>query len=547
MSKKYLVIAVLTTLFIAGIACYFSFPHTTANKSNTVASAPAKKLATKREPIDPEKPTQPKTKLKQGSHKTAPKQVQKALTKLKAFATVRGKVFVPDGSTMAQARIYCNPFTRNENNTISLDYNESQRVKSDINGDFSLTLKPGQYCLRAGTRGPYRSTKRYYIDVHAGDEKIVDLELRVYLTLTIAVRDEQGKPIQGVELWLQPEDMPGSLRGPELTSDANGLVLFKRLSDERHNVLISHPKFAQRAIKIELKEGVVHSERSYILVKGLTLTGVLLSSKTKKPLLNASMTLQKLSDSIFHTRFDCDPDAIFTFPSLSPGRYELTGRAEGFANKTVTINVPKGSRDINLGKISLDPLLDLTVTVIDGEGKILPGVAVRLLDYGPCPYSVIKDAAEDGIDSLFFFKVLDRDLSDAKGQVHFKEFIPGTHNFVLTKKGSPRNYCDAQVVSDSNRQLTIQLRSDAGSIKGQFYDKNGQTQKGKVMALLREGYTAIIEGKKTGEDGRFEFSALAPGRYKVLEVSSTTKEDLLSPDNWLTLEQGEVLVQNVLE
>ncbi|MDF1660411.1 MAG: hypothetical protein P1V97_01475 [Planctomycetota bacterium] len=548
MSKKSFGVAIFISGLLFAILSFFLVPDSTPKNTIPKNVVKATKADLKRDVIttnaaDPTDPAQKSTIQASIAKSTQ----EPAKTESKSLAILRGRVLAPDGSGMEDARIYCNHYTRDKNNEVVVSYKNSQRVKSNVKGEYSLKLQPGRYRIAAGTRGPYRSTKDYFIEVKAGEEQLTDLQLRVYLTLQISVKDTNGAPIPGVELWLQPENLPGSVRGPELTTDANGLVLFKELSDERHNLLIKHPQFAQRFIKIELKEDIINSERSFVLEKGLILSGTLVSSKTQKPLLKASMTLQKMNGSIFHTRYECDPDGIFKFTSLSPGRYELTGRADNYDNKTIYLDVPKGSSDINFGTFPLNKLLDLTITVIDSAGRALSGVAVRQLDFGLCPFSVIEDAAEDGIDSLFLFRAIGRDLSDSKGQVQFKEFAPGTHNFVLTKKDAIRNYCDAQVVSETNNHLTLRFTTKSGVIKGQFYDKNGQAIKDKAIALIRDGYQAIVEGCKTGEDGRFEFSNLAPGRYKILEVGSATKEDLESKDNWLTLDDGAVLIQNVLE
>lgn len=547
MSKKSIAFAALTAGFLVALLALFFYqqrnPEILQPKKvlETPQRAPNREIITDNK--NPGKKTEP-TGHKSLASESPPKATKKAPQE---FAVIRGRILAPDGSGMEKSRVYCHPFTKNNEGEIELDNENSQRVKGDRSGEYSLKLRPGQYRITAGTRGPFRGSKDSFIVVKAGDEQSMDLQLRPYLTLKISIKDKQGRAIEGATLWLQPEDLPGSVRGPELITDAAGIVKFMKLYDERHNLLISHPKYAAQAIKIVLKESIFHSERDFVLEKGLTLTGTLVCSQTKKTLADASMTIQKVNDSVFHTRFECDPDGVFTFPSLSPGRYELTGRAENYDNKTTFIDIPKDSKDIQLGHFELNPLINLTIIVIDEAGELVPGVAVRLLEYGACSFSTVKEAAEDGIDSLFFFKVLDRDLSNAKGQVTLREFAPGTHNFVLDKKGTVRNFCDAKIVSARDNKLTLRLSTKTGAIKGQFYDKNGLPQENKQIALLREGYTEIIKGTQTDSEGRYQFAKLAPGRYKVLELGSATKDDLDSNTNWLTVEEDGVLVQNVLE
>lgn len=464
----------------------------------------------------------------------------------KPRAKVTGAVFAPDGSLLEKARVYCTFITR-QNGEIVPDYDKSQRVKTTEGGRYKFSLEAGEYRVSAIHPGAFRSSKDQFITVEDGQELSIDITMREYLTLSIQVSDEQKQPIQGATLWLQPKGMPGSLRGPELVSDAQGRVVFKKLSDAQHNLLITHPRFASRSVKINLKDPYLQFEREFTLKKGLTLSGVVISAKTKRPPKKARLSLQRDDDSTFFFQYECDPDGLFQFKSLSPGRYELIVGADGFANKTMMIKIPKDSGSIQLGNVVIAPLFKLTVTVTNEEGQALEGVDLRRLDFGLCPLSELKDAADSGVDNSFTLKFADGGVSDKKGQVVFQEFAPGTHNFLVQTKGKAPCFIDRQILKGDKTRITLVYSRRSAKLSGSFLDKNGEKKANRVIVLLRQGLMFPLKSMKTNRDGQFLFDQLAPGRYKLVDALTVSQQTLESKDDWLQLEDSGHVEQNVLE
>lgn len=83
-------------------------------------------------------------------------------------------------------------------------------------------------------------------------------------------------------------------------------------------------------------------------------------------------------------------------------------------------------------------------------------------------------------------------------------------------------------------ELFVVISASAASIEGVITDSDAQPIAGSTVALYNVNanlYTPdAIKQTDTATDGRFEFSGLAPGRYKVLAFSGVSYGQVQNPD-----------------
>jgi hypothetical protein len=150
-------------------------------------------------------------------------------TGLKGVEVIKGKTTVAPDLVMTHGALITGSVTDADTGApipkatvlaqIAGDYSGSLVAETDIQGSFSLRVSPGTVSVSVGAAGDYITPRQEVkpITVAEGDTPTVSFKLKLGTGFTATVADDSGKPVTGVQLWLDVKDRGGdwsSYRGP---------------------------------------------------------------------------------------------------------------------------------------------------------------------------------------------------------------------------------------------------------------------------------------------------------------------------------------------
>lgn len=152
-------------------------------------------------------------------------------------------------------------------------------------------------------------------------------------------------------------------------------------------------------------------------------TGTIIESSSKQPLISANVILVNLRDSTLKHLATTDAKGAFVFPSIAPQRYRLEIRYIGYTDYTKMIMV--GSSSLSLGTISLKEKTEMI-----GEATVI-GHAVRAsvkgdtTSYNASAFKVTKDADAEALISKMPGITTDNNTIKAQGEQVKKVLVDG--------------------------------------------------------------------------------------------------------------------------
>ncbi len=226
----------------------------------------------------------------------------------------------------------------------------------------------------------------------------------------------------------------------------------------------------------------------------------------------------------------------FTLRGLPPGRYELIARSMGMRRGTAPAPGASGTLIADLGNahlegvaIPLRPDLQLQGTVLlpeESQDAKLERVRVILEGALPGPQRLARVNAEGAFQLS----------AAAADRMHFSlEGLPDGFYVKAMKLGgidllAQGADAPAQVLGD----FQIQLGADGGTVTGTARDASGKSIANARVVLLpeRTGQARSIwrMSALTGEDGAFQFAAVAPGHYRVFVFEDLDSGPAQDPD-----------------
>ena len=239
-----------------------------------------------------------------------------------------------------------------------------------------------------------------------------------------------------------------------------------------------------------------------------TLRGTVVDSVSRKPLLEASVSLLSAKDSSLVSFGITDGEGAFNFPNVLEGQYRLLVSYVGYRSRTKRVSVSKNDRDggpalTNAGTIDL-VAQSQTLSEVSVQGEAAP-IAVKgdTLEFNAGSFKTRPNSqVEDLLKKLPGVEV-DRDGAiKAQGQTVTKVLVDGKPFFGNDPKMATRNLPADIIdkvqlfdqaseqstfsgVDDGDREKTINITTKKDKRKGSF------------------GQQSIAAGPKPGDDARY--------------------------------------------
>lgn len=423
-------------------------------------------------------------------------------------AVVTGRLVTPEGGPAAGVGVVLEAPELSENAELDSAPVEG-RATSDAEGRFQIThIGTGTFILRAADPGFSRAGKIFGVAEKATMVDLGEIRLEPGAALEGEVLDEQGAPVQGARVMLQPprpysrEDLRilASMldrRAPILTG-AEGSFRFPRLpAGSRFDLIVfhrDHPLTYVPGVEIPRQEPL-----RITLQPGRILSGRVVDDRGRPvPDISLSWDLGEIAFaqapmSRLHARTDAEGG--FELRMLKPGPLALTVNATGFLPKEVRLRIPEEGEHPAV-EIALDRGAAVAGRVLDEQGVPVAGATVRILA-GP-------------FESRFrsFESVTDRE-----GRYRIEALTKGRHR--ITARAADGQTAERGIEIGDGDIPAFDLTLTSGfEVSGRITDVQGAPVAG-AQVSLHSSDLGMILGLQTGDDGSFRRSDVPEGRYHL--------------------------------
>jgi hypothetical protein len=236
---------------------------------------------------------------------------------------------------------------------------------------------------------------------------------------------------------------------------------------------------------------------------------------------------------------DIDEKGAFTFARVPAGRYQLY--AENWINDTYLRSAPVlvdvANDSIEGIHLSLLPQVVLTGHIVDGDWKRMRAL-IKKREH--------KGTLEIRLESFGFFVPQSRytsALSD-DGGFEIKNLSPGRYYVTMTG-GLTDFYLKSLQIGDLQfhdetleigegpvqQEMLIELGDDGAEVTGIVRDEKGAVSGAVVVLLIEDAsFPAIADAVRSSEDGTYAIYGIAPGKYKLLALSTKYAEPFLTDE-----------------
>lgn len=450
-------------------------------------------------------------------------------------AVIAGRVVDEQGGAVAGSFLVALDLTRPEESP--------PRGWSRMDGSFRLTgLLPGRRYRVTATQEGFAPGEAKATTAPAGK---ASPPVRIVLSRGQRafgrVVDEEGKPVAGVALTLEPfkEDEPPPLPPSDEEEGSGGdeagssFVVLESSSDARGAFVIprvSTGTFTLRAAKegfaAFVKEGVEIAAGSeptdlgtITLERGVAIEGRVTDSKGH-PLRGARVSLSAFIDLLSAGTFEAVPqepvrtgtDGSFRVGNLKRGeRYDLSARLPGYAPATAPgVEAPAGDL-----RLVLQTAHTLSGRVVGPEKEPVPGAEIQAQEESG------GTAEGHGFSALFIRPLA---VTDGEGRFRVEDLAAGSLNLVVSaRKYRPRRLEGFRMPDEDVDSLEIVL--DRGArLEGQVLDSERRpVVRARLEARLRDrgGFSDPDSQPLTvsGEDGSYVLQGLETAGYRIVVES----------------------------
>ena len=335
-----------------------------------------------------------------------------------------------------------------------------------------------------------------------------EMELARGLELALAVRDEDGAPVEGAEVRWRRRPQEGVLASPVSSrpraTDAAGSLALTGLPPGELLVEVRHPSYAVATLPTQAAAPA--AALPVALSPARAFDGLCLAADSDLPVADASLKLMPvrgeaaavgLGAETFDSEARSGGDGAFSFEALPPGEYFLIATHPDFATTTSEAFRVDGT-GVTPFVLRLRPGAVLEVLLLDDEDM-------------PAPQKWVLVQGER--DANF-----QRARSDDRGIAHFERLPAGTYR-VMRAEAVPiatsrhgrlhRDYEFVALRDDERRELVLGGRELLTRLEG-YVVKGGRARAGRGITLLADDG---VRSAVSDAAGYYSIDDLVPGSY----------------------------------
>jgi hypothetical protein len=426
---------------------------------------------------------------------------------------------------------------------------------TDAEGKFSATVPAGSYTVTADRVGFTHTADRLgrlgiSAMVRAGDRTEVKLKLNPNGAITGRVVDENGEPVEGVNVFVEG----GTTRGIPLTASTDEKGQFRLGGLEAGRYRVKARPISQSVppeIRTDGTAEVQYAQTYYpnsITAKGAARVSVGIGAEVggvtiqlvRTPIVRVSGTVTGAprNERVMIEAMTLNAgarqsgvmreDGTFQVWRLDPGKYVISAFVvkDGQMLRSAPVDVEIAGSNIDGVELRMFPLMDIGGQVEYEDEQAAQG-----------PQQPAGQAAQQGPERKPPPRILNlresngRSFASARigpdGSFKIENLSPGRYRVTPWNGVYVRSMRLGQVNIDSNlldlsggangAALTILLSSAVGEISGAVTDDKGPVAQIPVTAISADAEAILFSGTAmTADDGSYRLSGLAPGRYKIL-------------------------------
>lgn len=242
-------------------------------------------------------------------------------------------------------------------------------------------------------------------------------------------------------------------------------------------------------------------------------------------------------DQLKKMRYADDPNGEFKIVGLTPGRWQLRVRADGFETARETVMVTEGG-------------MTEDVEVRLGQGSIMRGVVVDKRDGKPVESAMVSASRnkEGGFTLLAqgFMEGSPVTVSKGDGSFELRGVEANATWMHVMAEGYASHNMQMEAVEDGEVRDSLKLELlPGGSITGKVTDRHGAMLARRMVVAFSPGSQDFQQGA-TDEAGIYRINNLQPGNYLLISVS-LDDESLFTGDFMSMLSGGRFVPATVTE
>lgn len=400
-------------------------------------------------------------------------------------------------------------------------------------GNVVRTGADGTYAVRrvsTGAKTVYCWAKGFAVAVRhlesldeGAETNAIDFTLTPAKTIAGVVVDEDGRGVEGADVFASPVDYKDASRGMAKT-DAEGRFLLEDLSEGQFHVFASAEGFT-RPEKRTVPAGSEGIEFKLLVNGGIA--GRVVDLATSAPVASFSVRYARTKDGKAmgfgkRQKFE-SPDGAFEIRDLDPGRYQVQVSAEGYATKV--------SEEVEVARKEVAT----NVTIALDHGSILRGVVVRASDRSPvagAAVSLRSDASRDlfgndlagGFGGGGFRRAPGGVRTGADGRYVIENVSPGEYALEVAHDEFAPHRLESVLIADSGpHEAPEVLLLRGGTVTGLVRGEDGLPDPKAQVTLTGPRFD---KKTRTDREGKFAFDRVPPGEYVVAVTMRSGQVDL---------------------